>query len=157
MSRENLYRHREKVFDVSLPVDGPLSSEEFFAERPPVVGLPPCRRMAVGCAGIGLGRDRHDGKKGIEMLHSAWRAGFRLTDTARAYGDGERILGSAARSWSGDPSIIATKFGGPTSPPRRSRHSGPRAGDCLIRPGSVSCLCDVKCRHGHETRKLEIG
>ena len=112
MSRENLYRHREKVFDVSLPVDGPLSSEEFLAERPPVVGLPPCRRMAIGCAGMGLGRDRHDGKKGIEMLHSAWRAGFRLTDTARAYGDGERILGSAARSWSGDPPIIATKFGG---------------------------------------------
>ena len=113
MSHGKPYERPKTVFDLSLPVSGPLSREDYFAERPPVAGLPPCRRLALGCAGLGGCRGERDPEESIEVLHTAWREGFRMTDAARNYRDGEKILGQAARCWSGDPPVISTKFGHP--------------------------------------------
>ena len=73
MSQEKPYERPKTVFDVSLPVSGPLSHEDYFAERPPVAGLPPCRRLGLGCAGLGGCRGERDPQESIEILHSAWR------------------------------------------------------------------------------------
>lgn len=110
MSTVSNYKTPDMTFDVCLPIEDPLGREAFFAERPPVAGLPPCRRLAIGCALLAEGYQQR-GAETIEVLHAAWRAGFRLTDTARAYGDAEQMLGEAARRWSGQPPVITTKFG----------------------------------------------
>jgi aryl-alcohol dehydrogenase-like predicted oxidoreductase len=89
--------------NVSLPVDGPLDREAFFARREPAKGLPTVPRMAFGAAWIS--------EASIPALHAAWSGGFLLTDTSPLYGESETIVGKALASWRGDDPIIATKCG----------------------------------------------
>lgn len=53
----------------------------------------------------------------IAALLAALEQGVNVIDTARAYGDSEKILGEGLRQWSGEPPFLATKIEGlgPTS------------------------------------------
>jgi methylglyoxal reductase len=46
----------------------------------------------------------------IRALHTALDLGVNFIDTARAYGESERILGEGLRSWRGDRPFVATKI-----------------------------------------------
>jgi len=46
----------------------------------------------------------------INLLHFAFERGVNLIDTARDYGDAEKIIGEAIQTWSGNLPLIATKL-----------------------------------------------
>jgi methylglyoxal reductase len=46
----------------------------------------------------------------IRALHTALDLGVNFVDTARAYGDSERIVGEGLRQWRGDKPFLATKI-----------------------------------------------
>ena len=94
-----------------FPVDGPLDEQTFFASTPPATGLPACRRLAFGTAGIGGSWGERVDADGVEVLHDVWASGFMLTDSAKKYGRAESIIGQALATWTGDAPVIATKFG----------------------------------------------
>jgi methylglyoxal reductase len=48
----------------------------------------------------------------IDALHRALDLGVNFIDTARAYGDSERILGLGLKQWKGDKPFVATKIEG---------------------------------------------
>lgn len=76
-------------------------------------------RLAMGCMRLSTDPGRDEGRA-IEVIHAALDAGFRLFDTADAYGwdatevgHNERLLAKALRGWAGDRGdvTIATKGG----------------------------------------------
>jgi aryl-alcohol dehydrogenase-like predicted oxidoreductase len=91
------------------PVDGPLSADDYFAVRPPAPGVRPCRRSALGTARLCTCYQTDQHEKGIETIHTAWRAGFMLVDTAPAYAQAELLLAEALDRWQGERPIISTK------------------------------------------------
>ncbi len=64
---------------------------------------------AMGFAGW-FGAD--DEKNWRGSLLSSLEAGVTVIDTARAYGESERVVGDALREWSGPPPFLATKVEG---------------------------------------------
>ncbi|MEX1015482.1 MAG: aldo/keto reductase [Phycisphaeraceae bacterium] len=105
---------------INAPVQGPVSEQEFFAERVRIPHLPPCRRLGVGTAHLGQMLDTDRQSQGVRVLHEAWGAGFLLTDSAPIYGQphgertmrhrAEQMVGQALGSWQGPPPILCTKL-----------------------------------------------
>ncbi len=103
-------RHTKRMLDLTpMPVDGPLEEGAFFAERSPVPGVRPCRRLGLGTAWLGQHFGKPEQGEGIETLHAAWGAGFVLVDTAPGYGPAELLLGEALARWDGERPVVATK------------------------------------------------
>lgn len=72
----------------------------------------------IGAAGSGwVGADE---RESLRALRRAVDLGMNLIDTARGYGDSERIVGEVVRSHTGDPLYVATKV-----PPRNRRWPAP--------------------------------
>lgn len=99
------------TFDLSLPVDDPLTPDTFFAERSVTNGIKPCRRLACGTAGLADAVEGDRLEQAITTLHDMWDAGFLFVDTAPLYGNAECVVGEALRRWRGPQPIVNTKFG----------------------------------------------
>lgn len=69
-------------------------------------------RLGFGAMGFaGWFGDQSDSVH-IDALHRALDLGINFIDTARAYGESERILGLGLRAWTGDKPFVATKIEG---------------------------------------------
>src|SRR3954447_22353347 len=91
----------------------PLSRDAYFAPVTPAPSLPPCRRLALGTAGLGGAWGDVSIDESVRTLHHAWDAGYLLTDTAPAYASAQRVVGEALKQWHGaSEPIICTKVGG---------------------------------------------
>jgi methylglyoxal reductase len=66
-------------------------------------------RLGFGAMGFGGHFGVSDPKLGVEVVLEALRSGVDFLDTARAYGDSEKILGEALRQWDGPQPFLATK------------------------------------------------
>jgi aryl-alcohol dehydrogenase-like predicted oxidoreductase len=69
-------------------------------------------RLGFGAMGFAGWFGNQSEQEHIEALHRALELGINFIDTARAYGDSERVLGLALKQWSGDKPFVATKIGG---------------------------------------------
>jgi aryl-alcohol dehydrogenase-like predicted oxidoreductase len=94
---------------VCFPVDGPRPRDDYFAARPPVPGVRPCKRLAIGTARVAAHYRTGLHEEAIRTLHTAWKDGSLLTDTAPAYGKAELLVSEAIARWNGDPPVVATK------------------------------------------------
>lgn len=105
---------------ISIPVEGPLSRDAFFAERS-IPGLRPCKRLGLGTAGLGGVWGKVGAEQSVRALHDAWTAGHLLVDTSPHYAQGqsEMVLGNALRDWRGHDPLLLTKLEGykPFAPP----------------------------------------
>ena len=100
------------MFDVSLPVAGPIDKDAFFAAKPIAKGLPPCPRMGLGTAWVAHRWQEGVKDEPIRVLHDAWAGGFTFVDSAPNYTKwaGEQALGRALGEWSGAKPILFTKI-----------------------------------------------
>ncbi|HZG87197.1 aldo/keto reductase [Paenibacillus sp.] len=67
-------------------------------------------RLGYGAMGLGGVFGQHDEKEMIRSVLFSLDRGVSLIDTARNYGDSERILGKALREWTGEKPFIASKI-----------------------------------------------
>ena len=70
----------------------------------------------------------------VRALHRAIELGVNFIDTARGYGESERIVGAVVREHRGDPLYVATKV-----PPKNRRWPAPSARRPGARASSASC------------------
>ena len=78
-------------------------------------------RLGFGAMGLAgwFGQQREEDH--IAALHFALDRGVNFIDTARAYGDSERIVGMALRQWQGTAPFVATKVQGLYGEPQWGR------------------------------------
>jgi aryl-alcohol dehydrogenase-like predicted oxidoreductase len=69
----------------------------------------PVSRLGFGAFGLAGVFGPFDELAAIETMHHCWDAGVNFLDTARLYGESERIIGEALSSYRGTPPFIATK------------------------------------------------
>ena len=69
-------------------------------------------RLGFGAMGFAGWFGAQSEAEHIRSLHFAMERGINFIDTARAYGDSERIVGLAVRQWNGYRPFIATKVQG---------------------------------------------
>jgi methylglyoxal reductase len=67
-------------------------------------------RLGYGAMGLGGVFGRHDEKDLVRSVLNSLEKGINLIDTAREYGESERILGLALREWTGERPFIASKI-----------------------------------------------
>lgn len=100
-------------------------------------------RLGFGAMGFaGWFGEQTDGAN-IDALHRALDGGVNFIDTARAYGDSERIVGAALRSWHGARPFVATKiecFGSPR------RWVMPLPVETVFPKGQVRASCEASLR-----------
>jgi aryl-alcohol dehydrogenase-like predicted oxidoreductase len=75
-----------------------------FGSNGPIVS-----RLGYGAMGLAGSFGSYDEKEYIRSIHSALDLGVNFIDTARAYGQSERIIGEALKHWSGSRPYVATK------------------------------------------------
>lgn len=68
-------------------------------------------RIALGLAGLGGAWGPVDQGLARETLRRAFEAGLGVFDTARSYGNAEKLLGDALAGWRGDRPVVSTKVG----------------------------------------------
>ncbi|MGG1520001.1 aldo/keto reductase [Paenibacillus oryzisoli] len=66
-------------------------------------------RLGFGAMGLGGSFGTHDEGELIRSVLNSLEQGVNFIDTARAYGDSERILGKALREWKGEKPFLASK------------------------------------------------
>ena len=66
-------------------------------------------RVAFGAMGLNCAFGNFDENDLIKSVHHSLGKGVNFIDTARTYGDSERILGKALKQWSGARPFIASK------------------------------------------------
>jgi methylglyoxal reductase len=66
-------------------------------------------RIGFGTMGLGGFFGTYTENDLIRSVHHSLEQGVNFVDTARAYGDAERILGKALKTWSGEKPFLATK------------------------------------------------
>lgn len=79
----------------------------------------------------------------IDSLHHAWDRGVNFLDTARGYGDSERIIGAALAEWRGAAPFIATKVSGQQRP---LQWGTPTSLDATYPPGHIRADCELSLR-----------
>ncbi len=79
----------------------------------------------------------------VRALHYALDNGVNFIDTARAYGDSERIVGVALRQWSGAAPFVATKVQGLGGQPQWGT---PVPVDLSFPKGQVTANCEESLR-----------
>ena len=79
----------------------------------------------------------------IKTLHYAMDRGVNFVDTARAYGESERIVGAALRSWAGQKPFLATKV---ESLGPRSQFGMPLPVEQAFPKGHVTADCERSLR-----------
>src|SRR3954471_11588697 len=92
----------------------------------------------IGYGAWGIGRSAWVGAtedESMRALHRAIDLGVNFIDTARGYGESERIVGNVVRERSGEGIIVATKV-------------PPRSGTCRAPPG----LAPMEALPGDHTR-----
>jgi methylglyoxal reductase len=67
-------------------------------------------RLGYGAMGLGGVFGQHDEKEMIQSVIRSLEQGVNVIDTARNYGESERILGLALRQWKGELPFIASKI-----------------------------------------------
>jgi methylglyoxal reductase len=67
-------------------------------------------RLGYGAMGLGGVFGRHEEKDLVRSVLNSLEKGVNLIDTARNYGESERILGLALREWKGEKPFIASKI-----------------------------------------------
>ena len=67
-------------------------------------------RLCFGSMGLGGVFDQVDEKQMIKSVLNSLNQGVNFIDTARNYGESERILGKALREWKGEAPFIASKI-----------------------------------------------
>jgi len=67
-------------------------------------------RLGYGAMGLGGAFGQHDEKEMIRSVLFSLERGVTMIDTARNYGESERILGAALREWTGEKPFIASKI-----------------------------------------------
>jgi len=67
-------------------------------------------QLGFGAMGFANWFGEQPEREHIDALHGALELGVNFIDTARAYGDSERIVGVGLKEWSGDPPFVATKI-----------------------------------------------
>ncbi|MFV0435368.1 MAG: aldo/keto reductase [Leucobacter sp.] len=77
-------------------------------------------------------------------LISALEQGVNIVDTARAYGESERIVGEALREWSGEQPFVATKV--ESLGPHRLRWGVPRPVEEVFPHGQVTLSAETSLR-----------
>jgi len=68
-------------------------------------------KLVLGTAGLGGIWREVDAQESIMTVFSALKQGITAIDTAPAYGDAERLVGTALGQWSGKRPLISTKVG----------------------------------------------
>ncbi len=66
-------------------------------------------KLGFGAFGLKGVFGSFDETEAIGAMHYCWDQGVNFLDTARHYGESERIVGKALKSWSGDAPFLATK------------------------------------------------
>ena len=66
-------------------------------------------KLGFGAFGLKGVFGSFDETEAIGAMHYCWDQGVNFLDTARQYGESERIVGKALKSWSGDAPFLATK------------------------------------------------
>jgi aryl-alcohol dehydrogenase-like predicted oxidoreductase len=66
-------------------------------------------RLGFGAMGLGGAFGKHDEKASISALLYSLENGVNFIDTARIYGESERIIGQALKEWKGERPFIASK------------------------------------------------
>jgi methylglyoxal reductase len=84
-----------------------------------------------------------DDREAIRALHTALDLGVNVTDTARAYGRSEQVVGAALRSWGGTRPFVATKIQ-PVGP--RRQFAAPPPVQEVFPPGWVTKSCETSLR-----------
>ncbi|ACB96341.1 aldo/keto reductase [Beijerinckia indica] len=75
-------------------------------------------RLGFGAMGFAGWFGSQDEKEHVAALHLALEQGITFIDTARAYGESERIVGKALREWRGEKPFVATKVAGLAGEPQ---------------------------------------
>jgi methylglyoxal reductase len=104
----------------------------------------PITRLGYGAWALSGELGRFDRRPALRSILTYLEAGGRFIDTARAYGDSERLIGEALRQWTGDPPVIATKVEG--SGPAR-RWGSPWDVNEVFPPGRVRESAEESRRH----------
>jgi len=78
-------------------------------------------RLGFGAMGFAGWFGGQDDQAHVRALHTALDLGVNFIDTARAYGESERILGFALASWRGEKPFVATKVQGLAGEPQWGR------------------------------------
>jgi aryl-alcohol dehydrogenase-like predicted oxidoreductase len=73
-------------------------------------------RLCFGAMGLNCAFGRYDENELVRTVLHALDRGVNVIDTARAYGDSERILGRALREWRGERPFVCTKVASRASP-----------------------------------------
>ncbi|HVI44265.1 MAG TPA: aldo/keto reductase [Chitinophaga sp.] len=68
-------------------------------------------RIVLGTAGLGGVWGKIDAAASVRTILMALENGITAVDTAPAYGDAERLLGSALKQWKGGMPVVSTKAG----------------------------------------------
>jgi len=102
-----------------------------FTDNGPLVS-----RLGFGAMGFAGWFGPQSEAEHIAALHGAMERGVNFIDTARAYGESERIVGAAIKQWSGARPFVATKVAGLAGPkqwstPVRVEDAYPK-GHCLL-------------------------
>lgn len=103
-----------QTIEVKVPLEGPLSKEQFFAPRA-VPGLRAAKRLSMGTAGLAGVWGKVDLAESIRVLHDSWNEGFLLVDSSPNYGvngEAEKVLGRALQTWRGAAPVLCTKIEG---------------------------------------------
>lgn len=79
----------------------------------------------------------------IDSLHHAWDRGVNFVDTARGYGESERIIGEGLAQWHGPPPFVATKVSGQQRP---LQWGTPTPLDATYPPGHIRADCERSLR-----------
>jgi aryl-alcohol dehydrogenase-like predicted oxidoreductase len=66
-------------------------------------------RIGYGAMGLGGAFGTHSENELIRSIHLSLEKGVNFIDTARTYGDSERLVGKALKEWSGERPFLATK------------------------------------------------
>lgn len=67
-------------------------------------------KIGLGGMGFSVAYGASDPQKGVDVIREAYHLGVNFFDTAEVYGDNEKIVGKAVKSFR-DDIVLATKFG----------------------------------------------
>jgi methylglyoxal reductase len=100
-------------------------------------------RLGFGAMGFAGWFGEQTDRANVEALHRALAGGVNFIDTARAYGESERVVGIALRSWRGAKPFLATKIEC-LGPPRR--WAMPLPVNTVFPKGQVRASCEASLR-----------
>lgn len=100
-------------------------------------------KLGFGAMGFAGWFGEQEEKIHIDALLAALEQGVNVIDTARAYGDSERILGKALRQWKGEPPFVMTKIQG-LGP--NSQWGWPTKVEVSFPKGQVRASCETSLR-----------